>query len=141
LDPRRASLTVIDWGNGNFLEADGVTKDRQHSSINDYYQFIQEMGSFLAEASPDLYARLGWPQGITPGNAYSAGVKPLKRRLSALHKEVSASRKSYAIRPQRYMPFLNLDWIILRRAMYCSARSWRLARFLIFPERLISPPG
>ena len=121
-DPRRASLTVIDWGNGNFLEADGVTKDRQHSSINDYYQFIQEMGSFLAEASPDLYARLGWPQGITPGNAYSAGVKPLKRRLSALHKEVIRQSKElrnqasalYAL-PEPGLDHLTQSDVLLRK--------------------------
>jgi serine/threonine protein kinase len=87
-DPVRARLIVIDWGNGQFLEVDGATKDRQHSCIDDYYQFIQEMGAFLAESNPDLHARLKWPEEVTPGIAYSEGVKPLKERLGALHVEV-----------------------------------------------------
>ncbi|MEJ2352744.1 MAG: hypothetical protein P8Y03_23400 [Anaerolineales bacterium] len=87
-NPVDARLTVIDWGNGQFLEADGATKDRQHSCIDDYYQFVQEMGAFLAEANPDLYARLRWPEEIIPGNAYSEGVKPLKEKLASLHAEV-----------------------------------------------------
>lgn len=87
-DPVHACLTVIDWGNGQFLEVDGATKDRQHSCIDDYHQFIQEMGAFLAESNPDLHARLKWPAETTPGNAYSDGVKPLKERLESLHAQV-----------------------------------------------------
>jgi len=84
-DPQEAHLTVIDWGNGKFLEADGATKDRQHSRIDDDYQFMQAMGAFLAEANPDLYARLEWPQEIFPGNAYTHGIQPLKEKLAILH--------------------------------------------------------
>lgn len=87
-DPSRASLTVIDWGNSSFLEMDGATKDRQHSYMDDYEQFVQEMGTFLAESNPDLCARLEWPQDITPGSAYSKGVKPLKEKLLGLNREV-----------------------------------------------------
>jgi serine/threonine protein kinase len=87
-DPEHACVTVIDWGNSYFLEADGTTLDRQHSSNDDYYQFVQAMGEFLAESHPDLYARLEWPQEITPGNAYTDGVKPLKERLLSCNEEV-----------------------------------------------------
>lgn len=57
-DPAKLCLTVIDWGNGNFIEADGITKDRQHTTGDDYNQFLFEMGGFLAESNPDLYERL-----------------------------------------------------------------------------------
>jgi serine/threonine protein kinase len=87
-DPVHTCLTVIDWGNGAFLETDGATKDRQHSYMDDYEQFVQEMGAFLAESNPELCARLEWPQDITVGSAYSQGVKPLKERLQALNLEV-----------------------------------------------------
>lgn len=86
-DPLHAHLTVIDWGNGAFLEADGATKDRRASSIDDYYQFVQAMGEFLSESSPDLFNQLDWPQDITPGNAYTDGVKPLKEKLAAMQEE------------------------------------------------------
>jgi hypothetical protein len=87
-EPRHALMTVIDWGNGQYLEADGITRDRQHSMNDDYYQFVQEMGDFLLECCPELHERLDWPQKITPGEAYSAGAKPLQDRLAVLNAQV-----------------------------------------------------
>lgn len=86
-DPGRRVLTIIDWGNGQFLEADGATKDRHYSRIDDYVQFLQEMGRFVADCSPELFERLDWPAEISPGNAYSEGVKPLKERTAALFEQ------------------------------------------------------
>jgi hypothetical protein len=87
-DARHALMTVIDWGNGQYLEADGVTRDRQHSMNDDHYQFIQEMGDFLLECCPELHERLDWPQKIAPGEAYSGGAKPLQERLALLNAQV-----------------------------------------------------
>jgi hypothetical protein len=87
-EPRHALMTVIDWGNGQFLEADGVTRDRQYSMNDDYYQFVQEMGDFLLECCPELHERLDWPQKIAPGEAYSGGAKPLQERLALLNAQV-----------------------------------------------------
>lgn len=88
-DPASACLTVIDWGNGQFIEPDGVTSDRQHSRKDDYYQFIQEMGDFIAESNPELYERLEWPRGLTPGIAYTDGIEPLKQKLTPLRAKIS----------------------------------------------------
>jgi serine/threonine protein kinase len=60
-DPWRAQLTIIDWGNGQFLERDGATRDRHFSALEDYRQLIDEMGRFLETAAPALLARLEWP--------------------------------------------------------------------------------
>ena len=60
-DARRARLTLIDWGNGQFLELDGATKDRRFTLREDYRQFIDEMGRFLEDNAPHLLARLEWP--------------------------------------------------------------------------------
>ena len=89
-DPQQACLTAIDWGNGFFLDADGTTRDRQHSSMDDYHQFIQAFGEFLSEANPALLERLSWPTDITPGSVFSDGIKPLKERLVARNAEVLA---------------------------------------------------
>lgn len=86
-DPLRTCLTVIDWGNGSFLEVDGASKDRQRSSIGDYHQFVLAMGGFLLDSNPELHAQLAWPQDITPSRAYSGGVIPLRQKLLALHEE------------------------------------------------------
>jgi hypothetical protein len=79
-------LTVIDWGNSQFLENDGVTKDRQYSAMNDFRQFIQEMGSFISEVNPGLYARLEWPENSTSDDIYEQVIQPLKEKLETLHK-------------------------------------------------------
>lgn len=84
-DPLEGCLTVIDWGNSQFLESDGITKDRQYSALDDFRQFIQEMSSFIAEANPDLSARLEWPENSISGDIYVETIQPLKERLAALH--------------------------------------------------------
>ena len=60
-DPDHKRLTVIDWGNGQFLEIDGTTPDFRFTRISDYSQFVHEMGLFLAEQAPHLHAGLEWP--------------------------------------------------------------------------------
>jgi len=84
-DPSGVCLTVIDWGNSQFLESDSVTKDRQYSALDDFQQFIQEMGSFISETNPDLYSRLEWPVNKISGDFYVDVIQPLKEKLSALH--------------------------------------------------------
>ena len=88
-DPLNVSLTVIDWGNSQFLESDHVTKDHQYSARDDFRQFIQEMGSFISEVNPDLYARLEWPETSTSDNIYEHVIQPLKQNLIALHADDS----------------------------------------------------
>ena len=85
--PTRACLTVIDWGNGQYLERDGATKDRQFSRNDDYRQFIQEMGSFIAEIDPELHACLNWPAEVAVGDAYTSGILPLLERIDPLYRE------------------------------------------------------
>jgi serine/threonine protein kinase len=60
-DPWRAQLTIIDWGNSQFLERDGATRDRRFSAPEDYRQLIDEMGRFLETSAPGLLAQLDWP--------------------------------------------------------------------------------
>ncbi|HSV86273.1 MAG TPA: hypothetical protein VLH85_06840, partial [Levilinea sp.] len=90
-EPRRSTLTIIDWGNGQFLEADGATADRQFSILDDYRQFGEEFGRFLALAAPELHARLGWPQKFTPATLSSEQIEMIKERLLT---EYQASSRS-----------------------------------------------
>jgi hypothetical protein len=83
-DPQQHRFTVIDWGNGQFLEADGATKDRRYSRLDDYSQFVQELGKFLSSTSPELHARLEWPGNLILPEAYTEAVKALKERISGL---------------------------------------------------------
>ena len=61
-DPWRAQLTIIDWGNAQFLERDGTTRDRRFTAIDDYRQLIEEMGRFLDTHTPALRDRIDWPK-------------------------------------------------------------------------------
>jgi serine/threonine protein kinase len=83
-DPLNCCLTIIDWGNGQFLEADGGAVDRQSSRMDDYVQFLQEMGRFLQEIKPNLFEKLNWPGDVNPGNAFSEGIKPLREAVENL---------------------------------------------------------
>jgi serine/threonine protein kinase len=83
-DPRRVCITVIDWGNAQFLEADGATKDRRFSRTDDYTQYIQEMGKFLENTHPDLIGRLDWPGSSTPVTIYPEAARLLRERLAIL---------------------------------------------------------
>jgi serine/threonine protein kinase len=83
-DLQKSYFTLIDWGNGRFLEVDGSTKDGQHSRMDDYRQFLDEIGGFLHDFSSELHAKLAWPDRISPTNVYSDGILPLKDRLDKL---------------------------------------------------------
>jgi len=82
-DPVGVRLTVIDWGNSQFLESDSITINRQYSALDDFRQFIQEMGTFISGANPDLYTRLEWPENTTSDDIYVLAIQPLKEKLAA----------------------------------------------------------
>jgi hypothetical protein len=72
-------------------KADGATADRQFSILDDYRQFGEEIGRFLAVAAPDLHTRLDWPEKFTPATLDSDQIDAIKERLLA---ELNASRRS-----------------------------------------------
>ena len=49
-DPVEAHFTFIDWGNAQFLESDGITKDRQHSRMGDFHQLLSSLGQFISRS-------------------------------------------------------------------------------------------
>ncbi|HSB65113.1 MAG TPA: serine/threonine-protein kinase [Anaerolineales bacterium] len=77
-------LTVIDWGNSQFLESDGVTKDRQYSAMDDFRQYLHEMGSYLSKGNPELYNSLEWPEPAANNDIYVNSIQPLKEKLVTL---------------------------------------------------------
>jgi serine/threonine protein kinase len=83
-DPHTSSVTIIDWGNGRFLEEGGITRDMRHTATGDRRQFLEEMGRFLAQSLPDLQARLEWP---AQGHIYE-DVSPL---LSGLRERIESA--------------------------------------------------
>lgn len=82
-DPSQSRFTLIDWGNGQFLEQDGSTKDRQYSRMDDYRQLLEEMGRFVLDNAPGLHTDLAWPGHIATTSLYTNGILPLKKRIAA----------------------------------------------------------
>jgi serine/threonine protein kinase len=94
-NPADCSLTIVDWGNGQFLEADGGTIDRQSSRMDDYVQFMNEMRRFLQEAKPNLLEKTNWPVEVTPSNAFSEGIKPVREAIERLMSQEQARLEKY----------------------------------------------
>ena len=90
-DPARACLTVIDWGNGQFLNQAGVSRDRRFSPTDDYQQLVEELGRFLADTAPDLYQELDWAASISPEQAGPEGLKGLRENNFSLLQRETAS--------------------------------------------------
>ena len=90
-DPDQAVFTIIDWGNGQFLDKDGISQDRRHSSADDYRQLFDEIGRFLSENSPELYTELNWSACATRGMPNGPEILELNDKLTLLlQKETSA---------------------------------------------------
>jgi serine/threonine protein kinase len=105
-DPSTTTLTVIDWGNGRFLGPDGATADRQSSRLDDYRQFVEELGRFLSLTAPDLKTALDWPALVPFDGASPAGFSDLKKKLL---QHLQASRKALKKARQREAGFLKLN--------------------------------
>ncbi|MGE5222466.1 MAG: hypothetical protein ACM3PY_08520 [Omnitrophica WOR_2 bacterium] len=90
-DPLQNTLTVIDWGNGQFLEQDQVTQDRLYSPLHDYRQFYEVFAKFLAQHSPELLDELNWPVQVHPDAISENDLSELRERISQrLQKETNA---------------------------------------------------
>lgn len=80
-DPWRSQITIIDWGNGQLLGRDGTTRDRRFSAVEDYRQFIDEMGRFLENAAPALVETLAWPDRHRSDLITPATIQALQERI------------------------------------------------------------
>jgi serine/threonine protein kinase len=83
-DPQSAVITVIDWGNVQFLMGDGYTKDRRYSRNDDYKQFIQSFGHFISEVNPQLYEQLSWPESLQASLSFADRLTPVKHKIANL---------------------------------------------------------
>ncbi len=81
-DPRQARLSVIDWGNSQFLKEDGSTRDRQFTYQDDFIQFVDEMGKFVSDANPALLEKIGWPPADLDPSLAALRVADLKASLA-----------------------------------------------------------
>ena len=90
-DPQTTQITLIDWKNGRFLEEGGATSDRQHSRLDDYTQFLDEMGRFLAMMAKLSYI-LPFHGPITISQALSIARIFLRRHTHIQKMRIEAIR-------------------------------------------------
>jgi hypothetical protein len=83
-DPARTEFTIIDWGNGQLLDNSGVSRDRRYSSADDYRQLFDEVGRYISNMSPDLYAELNWSSYAHLGGNTEPELFELKDKLASL---------------------------------------------------------
>jgi serine/threonine protein kinase len=102
-DPTEKAFTLIDWGNGQFLEKDGIARDRMYSKADDYRQLIEGMYTFLLVAAPDLLKQLDWPPETTPEKASPEGLQDLFEGVSALLSKKSAQLMEARQRENHYL--------------------------------------
>ncbi len=81
-DVQGKTLTIIDWGNAQFVESDGASEDRRYTLTNDFTQYLQEMGNFLKDLKPKLYQNIDWPSEYPKSGLYKQVVKPLQARIN-----------------------------------------------------------
>ena len=86
-DPQTASITVIDWGNAQFLQSDGFTKDRRGSKNDDYAQLLQTFRTFLTEVNPELLSEINWPENSSPVLSSADQLQPVLKKLNELIKQ------------------------------------------------------
>jgi len=89
-DPSQVRLTAIDWGNSLYLEADRATKDRRYTINDDYRQFLEALGAFLADSNPSLYKRLHWPLPVDSINLQAEVIAPFEERLREVHAQLTS---------------------------------------------------
>ena len=68
-NPETSQCMIIDWGNAQFLEMDGTTRDRLFTASDDYMQMLDGLGKFLKRSQPGLFKQLDWPDKVNAANA------------------------------------------------------------------------
>lgn len=108
-DPSAQRFTVIDWGNGQFLEADGISRDRMFSPREDYRQLVDEMGRFLRQTDSSLAQRLQWPEKITPEEADPETLAPLRGRVQEALEAASQTLETLRARENELLNHSGVD--------------------------------
>jgi len=90
-DPHTASITIIDWGNGQYIDPGFSERSLRHTPLEDRRQFLDEMNRFLAQVAPALAARLKWPTEIPPAEDFHRIFDELRDKVSALRIETNRS--------------------------------------------------
>lgn len=84
LDPLSWRITLLDWGNAQFLGEDGISVDRQYSWADDYAQFFSSFSHFMSMHAPSLHNQIPWPERTSPPLHYSEHILPVRNHLHHL---------------------------------------------------------
>jgi serine/threonine protein kinase len=117
-DVEKCSLSVVDWGNSQFLDVDGGTVDRQSSRMDDYIQYIEEMRRFLQEGKPNLLEKINWPSFVNPGNAFSDGIQPVRDAIENLLAQEQEKLEKFRRKEKELATVPNPNWDDFQRLIH-----------------------
>ena len=91
--PDTGGVSVIDWGNAQFLEEDNGQR-RPLPRWEDYRQMVDTLGAFLQQSAPELYADLGWSE-FQGEDLDLPRVSVLARRIDYQHEVIALRVMEY----------------------------------------------
>jgi serine/threonine protein kinase len=90
-DPQTGSITIIDWGNGQYTNPGTSERSLRHTPLEDKRQFLDEMNRFLAQVAPTLAASLEWPTEIPRAEDFHSIFDQLCEKVSTTRIEANRS--------------------------------------------------
>ncbi len=93
-NPIFQQITIIDWGNAQFLGQNGITQNGSMDANADIFQYVEGMGAYVKMVSPELARRLGW--------ANSSNMKNILGDVPFLRKAILGELRDYEQQIQKY---------------------------------------
>jgi len=93
-------VSVIDWGNAVFLEAQNDDSRPALPRWEDYQQLVDTLGSFLKHSAPELFTDLGWDE-------FQAQELDLPR-VSVLARRIAYQQQVVSLREMEYQSLIRV---------------------------------
>ncbi len=102
-DPFSNRMTLLDWGNAQFLGIDGISDDRHYSWNNDYAQYFSCFMHFVETHCPSLHSQITWPELKSGFIDDEQQIQPFKTHLHTLRSNLEHEIASKTAREKRLL--------------------------------------
>lgn len=92
-NPVSQQITVIDWGNAQFLNQGGLAQNGNLDKDADIFQYVDAMGKHVRMVAPDLAKRLGWATSVLSTKDAIQAVPLLRKGFPRELKEYQQQRQ------------------------------------------------
>ncbi len=87
-------ITIIDWGNAQFLTEESLDDALPEKRWEDYRQMVNTLGGFLRQSAPELYNDLGWQEFIDDA-LDGPTISVLARRIAYQQQVIALKEMEY----------------------------------------------